>query len=117
MRVSAAVTSLCLLAGSAHAQRVPTLPGAWPLTGAPPAGEASLAPAPLPDRSLEIPRSDGPALLPGVDISAGEMFGGTDPTRPRDTERIRPSDRTLPREAGDQPRAVPGVTITVPLGQ
>lgn len=110
------ITIVTLLATPALAQRVPTLPGAWPLTGAPPSAEATPAP-PLPDRSLEIPARPGAALIPGVDVSAGWLFEGTDPTIRRDNEGIRPSDRTLPAEARDQPRAVPGVTLTVPLGQ
>lgn len=99
--------------GVATAQRVPTLPGAWPLTGQPSVADNS----PLPDRSIEIPRAERGGLIPGVDVSAGYLFEGQDPTVRRDTESIRPGDRTVPREANDQARAVPGVTLTVPLGR
>jgi len=97
----------------ATAQRLPTLPGAWPLTGQPETQQQ----APLPDRRLEIPTAGGAALLPGMDVSAGYLFEGSDPGVIRDSEAIRPSDRARPREANDQPRAVPGVTLTVPLGR
>jgi hypothetical protein len=105
-----------LAAAPALAQRVPTLPGAWPLTGTPPSAEAA-PPPPLPDRGVVIPRSEPGALIPGVDVSAGWLFEGADPTIRRDSEGIRPTDRALPSEARDQPRGVPGVTLTVPLGQ
>jgi hypothetical protein len=97
----------------AMAQRVPTLPGAWPLTGQPQSQEQ----VPLPDRSIESPTAGGSALLPGMDVSAGYLFEGSDPGVVRDSEAIRPTDRARPREANDQPRAVPGMTLTVPLGR
>jgi hypothetical protein len=110
---------LCvLLVGLAlpvHGQRPATLPGAWPLTGA--AGTDAGAPAPLPDRSVELPRDEPGRIVPGVDVSAGFLYDGRDPTALHDSEQVRPSDRALPREANDQPRAVPGVSITVPLGR
>jgi hypothetical protein len=94
-------------------QRAVTLPGAWPLTGQPPAQEQ----APLPDRRIEIPLGEPGRIAPGVDVSAGFLYEGRDPTALHDSEQARPADRAIPREANDQPRAVPGVSITVPLGR
>lgn len=99
----------------ATGQQLPTLPGAWPLTGQ--RHGTTGAAVPLPDRRIEIPAPAQTGILPGVDVSAGYLFEGQDPTRPRTDEQIRPSDRTIPREANDQARAVPGMTITVPLGR
>lgn len=110
--IAGAAVGLVLLALPAASQRLPTLPGAWPLTGAPPAAEAT--PLPLPDRRIEIERTDQGAAGLGVDVSAGYLFEGRDPTMHAD-EPIGPSHRELPRGARDQPAAVPGVTVTVPL--
>lgn len=100
----------------AAAQRATTLPGAWPLTGAPGSAAAAPAPSALPDRRVDIPDATRPQVAPGVDISAGYMFEGQDPTVRPDGDGRRPRDRYIPREANDQPRAVPGVTVTVPIG-
>lgn len=98
----------------AVAQRnIPTLPGAWPLTGQPQAQQT----APLPDRSIEHPTAESAPVLPGVDVSAGYMFEGTDPGVVGDAGSIQRTHRARPREANDLPRAVPGVTLTVPLGR
>lgn len=111
-RALAAALAIAAMPSGAAAQRVPTLPGAWPLTGAPPA--ASAAPLPLPDRGIEFERTDRPTGSGGVDVSAGYLFEGRDPTL-HEAEPIGPSHRELPRGARDQPPAVPGVTVTVPL--
>jgi hypothetical protein len=113
-------TVIACLAGTtclAQAQNRTLLPGAWPL-GNPAAPRIEAAPvAPLPDRSIAVPEANvaTPGLLPGVGLEAGMIGDGFDPTRRPDNERIRPSDRDLPREAQDQPRAVPGMTLTVPF--
>jgi hypothetical protein len=70
----------------------------------------------LPDRSIAIPGGQGGGLLPGgVEIQAGMIGEGMDPTRRPDVERIRPSDRTLPAEAANVAPAVPGMRLTVPI--
>jgi len=91
-----------------------TLPGAWPLGRS---NSAEAAPRlPLPDRSIAIPGGQGGGLLPGgIEIQAGMIGEGMDPTRRPDVERIRPSDRTLPAEAGNVAPAVPGMRLTVPI--
>lgn len=93
----------------------PTLPGSWPLTGGA-AAQPAPGPSALPDRRIDIPDATRPQLAPGVDVSAGYMFEGQDPTVRPDGDGRRPRDRYIPREANDQPRAVPGVTVTVPIG-
>lgn len=91
-----------------------TLPGAWPL-GRSTSPEAAPK-LPLPDRSIAIPGNSNPSVLPGgMDIQAGMIGEGMDPTRRPDNERIRPSDRTLPTESANVAPAVPGMTLTVPL--
>lgn len=111
---------LCWLAASAvasaAAQRNLTLPGTWPLTGV--TGQAATAaPPPLPNRRIEIPVIEQPRLVPGAEVRAGYMFEGQDPTIRPDADGKRQKDRIIPREANDQPRAVPGVTVTVPIGR
>lgn len=117
VRLCIVVVCLGALGPAAQAQNRTLLPGAWPL-GNPAAPRIEAAPsAPLPDRSVVIPEANvaTPGLLPGVGLEAGMIGEGLDPTRRPDAERIRPSDRALPAELGDQPRAVPGMTLTVPF--
>jgi hypothetical protein len=92
-----------------------TLPGAWPL-GLPTRSAEAAPLQPLPDRRITIPGDNGTSLLPGgIEIQAGMIGEGMDPTRRPEADRIRPSDRTLPTEAVNVAPAVPGMTLTVPL--
>jgi hypothetical protein len=111
--IACLVGTTCL----AQTQNRTLLPGTWPL-GNPAAPRLEATPlAPLPDRSIAVPDTSAttPGWLPGVGLEAGMIGEGLDPTRRTDGDRIRPSDRDLPREAQDQPRAVPGMTLTVPF--
>ena len=65
----------------------------------------------------EYPDKNHGLRVPPIALSAGYLFEGSDPGVVRDSEAIRPTDRARPREANDQPRAVPGMTLTVPLGR
>lgn len=117
VRFRVVVASLAALTTVAQAQTRTLLPGAWPL-GNPAAPRAEATPlAPLPDRSVTVPEANvaTPGLLPGVGLEAGMIGEGLDPTRRPDADRVRPGDRDLPREMQDQPRAVPGMTLTVPF--
>jgi hypothetical protein len=104
----------CAALVPAVAQHVPTLPGAWPLTGQ---RDDGTEPAPLPDRSIEIPREQPGSLIPGVGVSAGYLFDGRDPLAGSDPGNVLAGDRELPREYSDQPEAAPGLSITVPFGR
>jgi hypothetical protein len=110
-----ALVSFSAVMAPAAGQRTFTLPGNWPLGSAQPAPPSRTDTLPLPNRKVEIPSQQATQVVPGVDITAGYLFEGSDPTQRRDSDRIAPSHRQLPSEAKDQPKPVPGVTFTVPL--